>query len=106
MISAKRAFKNTNKEGTSYNSKWYNLWQINKMIKAAMNIGNNRIVLTWIDNDIMNALYDKGYKIFKVKANSKDNAISSLPLYIVQWDSDNFHYAYEAYKTAIDSMRD
>ena len=106
MISAKRAFKNTNKEGTSYNSKWYNLWQINKMIKAAMNIGVNRIVLTWINDDIMNALYDKGYKIFKVKAISKDNSIGSLPLYIVQWDCGNFRYAHEAYKTAIDSMKD
>ena len=86
MISAKKAYDMTNKEGTNQNSLSYNMKQINKMIKAAMNIGVNRIVLTWINNDIMDALYDKGYKIFKVRANSKDYAISSVPLYIVQWD--------------------
>ena len=85
MISAIKA--KLCKGDMSNNSTRYNLRQINKMIKSASVMGLDKIVLTWINTDIMNALYDKGYRIYKTKASIQDGELYSekLVLYVIQW---------------------
>ena len=69
------------------NSTRYNLRQVNKMIKAASNMGLNKIVLPWINTDIMNTLYDKGYRIYKTRTNISNEAYADkLVLYVVTWE--------------------
>ena len=85
MISAIKA--KMIKGSMSDNSLRYNLRQINKMIKSASAMGLDKIILTWINTDIMNELYDKGYRIYKTKASIQDGESYSekLVLYVVQW---------------------
>lgn len=85
MISAIKA--KTCKGDMGGNSTRYNLRQINKMIKAASRMGLDKIVLTWINTNIMNALYDKGYRIYKTKISVPNNEsyTDKIVLYVVQW---------------------
>lgn len=85
MISAKKALSKINTEiGTT--SDFAKLREINKMIKAASKLGQNKVVLTYMTNSLMDVLYDKGYRIYKVAGTIKEGDYTEkLPLYVIQW---------------------
>ena len=96
MISAKYALGTINKE-VGMDSDFKKLCQVNKMIKAAKTLGQDKVILTYMTNEIMDELYDKGYRIYKIHGMIRDKMVGDpdienierITMYVVQWKHAN-----------------
>ena len=92
MISANKANGTINKEIQTSSKLFINL-KVGRMIKAAKDLGQNQLVLTYMTNDLMDSLYNKGYRVYKIHGNIRgldcreENVehVERIPLYVVQW---------------------
>lgn len=91
MLSAKKALATINKENdTSINFK---LRQVDKIIKAAKALGQDKVVLTYITDQMIDELYKKGYLVYtthcKIKGKDYKNGIAEnidrIPFHIIEW---------------------
>ena len=91
MISAKKALATRNKEEDV--SLRYRLRQVDRMIKSAKEMNQDTVVLTFITDPMIDALIEKGYRVYAIKGSvrvrdCKDNSIEyveRIPLYVIRW---------------------